>query len=888
MRALTVDLAATFGRAVRYTVPLYQRPYVWSRERQWEPLWADVRDVAERQLDGTPDNDLIPHFLGAIVLEPPLTDGGLIQVRTVIDGQQRLTTLQLLIAAARSIAAEQGLDAPRKMFTTMLFNEDYLVRQPGEEFKVLPTQRDRQAFVEAIGDGVVASSGSHRMHEAYRFFRSSILEWAGEGGDTADIAQRLAALSTAVWKRLVIVTIDLEHGDNAQVIFETLNARGTPLLAGDLVKNHLFQTAALQGAGIDDLYARLWRPLDGDWWREEVQQGRLRRPRLDTFLNRWLAMAGGTEVVSGELFPTFKRYLAGRHGSAAEVLADLARYAVVYEGFEREPRASELGRFFYRLDALEVTTAFPALLWLLGPEGIADPAERRVALGAIESWLMRRMLARQTTKNYNSVFLALLNSVRDAARQRGSAPLGADVADFLAGLSGESQAWPSDGQVRSSLATLPAYSVFPRSRLRVVLEALDQAMDTGLAEKVVLPTDLTIEHVLPQEWAANWPLPDVADPLQARLDRDAAKHRLGNLTLITGKLNSKESNGPWQEKREALRKYSLLRISADIRNAEAWDEAAIAKRTDDLTALALRTWPRPAAAGQIAETAGPGDGIAEPSRPAGPPDPDDPEAFASVLGIADEIGLGAELRRVVRSSREMGLHPRPDRLSVMVSPPADRRVNLFALWPQWDDGGSFRIVKSPAAFAKWIPDVSLEAAQAALGSSEEPGVLLAHDTEALLAAVRGLVPAGWAGDSFDERRAEILAMGIPNLDRAPGDVVRLIDNRAGGSPELALRFAGLALGHPGALLRAQQSRDAPWYFQVRHPRFSQVVVYAWPRPGEVRLEYRLAGTSDTYGIAAAREGNPYGVTLTAKDDAGLEVADRLLADALAAPAGALW
>ena len=154
----------------------------------------------------------------------------MIDARSVIDGQQRLTTLQLLIAAARSLAVERGLDGPRQMFEKLLFNETFLVKRNGDEFKVLPTQRDRPAFREAVGDGVVASSGGHRMHEAYRFFRGSILAWAGEGADPAVFGQRLEALSTAIWKRLVVVTIDLDPGDNAQIIFETLNARGTPLL----------------------------------------------------------------------------------------------------------------------------------------------------------------------------------------------------------------------------------------------------------------------------------------------------------------------------------------------------------------------------------------------------------------------------------------------------------------------------------------------------------------------------------------------------------------------------------------------------------------------------------------------------------------------------------
>lgn len=881
MKADTVDLAAIFGKPVHYVVPLYQRPYVWTKELQWEPLWQDVREVADRQLDDAPSNDSIPHFLGAVVLEQALVGSGMIDARSVIDGQQRLTTLQLLIAAARSLAVERGFDGPRQMFEKLLFNESFLVKRDGDEFKVLPTQRDRPAFHEAIGDGVVASSGGHRMHEAYRFFRGSILEWAGEGGDPEVFGKRLEGLSTAVWKRLVVVTIDLDPGDNAQIIFETLNARGTPLLAADLVKNHLFQTATIQGANVDALYEQHWKVLDTDWWREEIQQGRLKRPRLDTFINHWLAMVSDREVISHQLFPEFKRYLATGQKQASDVLGDLARYGRVYETFEKEPSTTELGQFLYRLNTLEVTTAYPALLWLLGPEGLADPDERRTALRAIESWLVRRMLARQTTKNYNVVFLAMLKKVREAAVARGGGPLGQDVVDYLAGLVGESQFWPTAATVLASLRTLPAYSVFPRGRLRMVLEALEHAMYTGLTEKVVLPTDLTIEHVLPQEWSTNWPLPEGADPFQARLDRDAAKHRLGNLTLVTGKLNPKMSNAGWIVKREELRQHSVMRISTDIRSAETWDEAAIAERGERLAAIAVGLWHRPI--DDAADNAAVGQAGAEVSWPAptpvGPPDPENPAAFASPLAIADEVGVGKELRRIIEVARELGLYPRPDRYSVMVSPPADRRAMLFTVKPQWDEGGSFKIWKSPSAFAQWIPGVSLEAAQAALGASEEQGVLPAHDTEALLDAVCRLVPVEVLSQAIEESRDALAGLGVEGVERIPNDVLRVIDLRTGGSPDLALRFAAGALALQGVFLRAHQGQDDPRYFYVRHPRLSSVAAYATPRPGDVRIEYRLPATHDRYGVGTARN-HALGIVLSLKDEAGLDIALRLLGDAI--------
>ena len=885
MRADTYDLAAIFGRPVNYLVPLYQRPYVWTREKQWEPLWEDVRDVADRQLDHSSANDTIPHFLGAIVLERSLLERGLLDGRTIIDGQQRLTTLQLLIAAARSIAVDRGFDSLRRQFEPLLLNDKDVVRGDGDPFKVTPTQQDRAPFREVLGGGIVASTGSHRMHQAYRYFRGEIAAWLDEVQSADEASMRLEKLGTVIWKRLIVVQIDLGAGDNAQAIFETMNALGTPLLAADLIKNHLFQTATLQGADIAELYEQHWKVFEsagaGDegWWRETVQQGRLTRPRLDVFLNHWLAMTGDEDVVSNQLFAAFKRYLADGPRLAADVLADMERYAHVYERFEKEPPGTELGRFLYRLNTMEVTTAYPALLWLLGPDGLAD-SEIVPALRSIESWLVRRMLIRGTTKNYNNVFLALLRHVRGLAEERGSGPVAGDVTSFLAGLTGESQAWPRAADVRSALLTLPAYTVFQRPRLRMVLEALEAGKYTGLTEKVSVDTGLTIEHVLPQEWSTNWPLPPGADPVQAALDRDAAKHRLGNLTLVTKKLNPTMSNDPWAKKRDHLRERSVLLISADIRAAETWDEEAIAERGRHLADLAQAVWMRPDDVAVGVDAGGQGPGMAAASAAqAGPPDPDNPSAFVSVLTIADQAGVGDPLRQLIAVSRELGLWPKPDKYSVMVAPPADHRVYLFTVWPQADDGGSFRIWKSPTAFARWLPGVTLAAARAAIGASEEPGVLPGSETDAFLTALRGLVPSR-DDEAFEERKATLLALDIAGVNGVPGSVLRLIDHRAGGRPEVAVRFAAGALACDGVALRPQQSKWDPWYFQVRHSRFRQVVAYAHPRPGEIRVEYRLPGTHDTYGVATARD-NYYGIVFTATDDDGVEVALQLLRDALA-------
>lgn len=330
---------------------------------------------------------------------------------------------------------------------------------PDDRLKVFPSIFDREAFLAAIGDDASAKEQlkGHRIVEADRFFRDAIRSWATADRTPEEASRRVETLSNVLWKLLVVVAIDLDAQDNAQVIFETLNARGTPLLAADLIKNHLFQAAKAGGADIDALYATYWQPLDRNWWREDVQAGRLNRPRLDIFLNHWLAMRLGREVIAHQLFREFKRFLEAEPETVMQLLDELGTYASVYERFEREPDGSDMERFLYRLNTMEVTTAYPFLLWLFGPEGIKDEAERLRSVAAIESWLARRVILRANTQGYSSIFLALLANLRKV-----TSPTARDVATYLRGLEGERGYWPSDELVSPNLLTMPLYSVLLR------------------------------------------------------------------------------------------------------------------------------------------------------------------------------------------------------------------------------------------------------------------------------------------------------------------------------------------------------------------------------------------------------------------------------------------
>lgn len=599
MKADTLDLTRIFEPTFRYFVPLFQRPYVWEMEKQWQPLWEDLRSVAERLTDSSETNDDVPHFLGAIVIAQPWARGADLSPRTVIDGQQRLATLQLVIAAARTVALASGAETTSKKLDALLRVPDYLAEHPDDRLKFIPTNADRAAFKVALEQdgkdvGSLSPDDSTRILEAYRFFRAEIGSWVADGSDGDGALVKLDALTKALRQLVRVVVISLEPADNAQAIFETLNARGTPLLAADLIKNYLFQRAADAHLRDEDLHRTYWSPFDLKPWRREVGQGRSRRPRIDVFLGHWLTMTTVDEVPWQQLFVKFRAYAEGKRPDVEALLSDLARASKVFDAFDHFPSGSPEALFFYRLDVLETTTVMPVVLWMFGPRGIADPGDRRRALAAIESWLVRRLLCRLTTKNYNQVMLALLKELEGQA-----VASSATVVSYLGGLAGESQAWPGDDQLLENLRTQPYYTALLRGRLRMVLEAIEAAMRTSLGTPFADWARLTIEHALPQEWQNYWPLPEGVDPLAATIARDSAKHRLGNLTLITQPLNSSLSNAAWvaepgkPAKREVLNQFNTLMLNKGIIAAETWDDAKIAARGEQLAAIVVHIWPGP-------------------------------------------------------------------------------------------------------------------------------------------------------------------------------------------------------------------------------------------------------------------------------------------------------
>lgn len=596
-----------FMQPQRLVVPLFQRPYVWNEENQWDPLWNDVTRVADRILD-RPSDKHHPHFLGAVVLQQVQKQTGHMQERTIIDGQQRLTTLQLLLDALHAELLYVKALAPALRIEPLVENAAPFCSKPEDRFKVWPTNRDRPAFNAVMGAkppidyGTIGYSGE-RMVEAHRFFSEKAREWLVLGGKTV-LEARAAAIEMVVRELLQIVVIDLTLDENAQEIFETLNARGAQLTAADLIKNFIFQRLLETGTNVEEAYQTNWKDFETGFWETEINVGRLRYPRSSIFLNHWLIARTGEEVVAREVFDRFKRFADHDSGlPMAKLLVQIYTASRVYRQFITESSIhtgsiDPLGLFGYRTGVQESEVIKPFVLCLLDPEQEKVPDAQFVkALNVVESWMVRRMLVRATTKAYNQVVAELISQVQKTKRENA----GDIIESYLAGQSGDSRYWPDDAELKEELGALLAYRRLRRGRLRMVLEAVEDYLrgwrngESGLGGERVARGQYVIEHVMPRRWVANWPLE------QGGLDeaeRDRRIHTLGNLTLLTGRLNSKVSNGPWLGeggKREGLEGHDVLFLNRELlkKAAERWTDDAVQARTDELTGVIIQIWPVP-------------------------------------------------------------------------------------------------------------------------------------------------------------------------------------------------------------------------------------------------------------------------------------------------------
>lgn len=616
-----IEVILSEGR--RFMVPLYQRKYQWADNRL-EPFWEDVEAKAKEVLEG---GSKFEHYMGALILAPIGTGeriGATPRVQ-VVDGQQRLTTFQLLLAAIREVARKFECE------DIISYVEDYIFNKlkskdtdPLTKFKLTPTPSDRELFHSIIENKYsqvrlkyhkyyygnrVPKNTSHRALRAYELFYNWVGEFALFGSADKEeqdekldktapeakeiIEERLESLLRAILNRMKLVVITLGEEDDAQVIFETLNSKGEPLLAMDLVRNNIFYRAEKEGASAEALYKELWDPFDEDWWRVSAPNARPKRPRIDHFLSHVLAAQTGEKISVRELYSEYRAFVSPkgkpRFPEVETELRLLEGYAPVYraiEGHDREtyPDLAWLGE---KLSTWQITTVYPVVFQIAKSE--IDMSQRKELYSLIYSFIVRRALCGLTAKNLNQVFQSL-----GAFLISNGVSLGA-FKDFFAMRTGDSTRFPSDEEFKSGILSQPAYNLAPGNRIKDVLWELELKSRTGFAEKSAKPSGLQTEHVLPVMWTEEWPFSDgewvnvwADDPKSMR--RNQLKQTLGNLTLITGGLNSSASNNSFSHKKEKFGEHTALFLNKWFSKHDDWNEQKIEERGNHFATLACDIW----------------------------------------------------------------------------------------------------------------------------------------------------------------------------------------------------------------------------------------------------------------------------------------------------------
>ncbi len=563
MEAAEAKIQRILQKDQQFLVPHFQRPYSW-REREWRVLWEDILELLG---EDNPE----PHFLGSIVTAPARTVPEGVEKRLLIDGQQRLTTIVLLLAIirARATAARDTKLADRIL--------DFIVNRHEEgtdRYRLLPTQAetvadsDRDALI-AIIDGREHTSMSG-IQEAHTYFSQKLAR---------SDAPSLDALQKVITGKLTLVSIVLDEKDNPHRIFESLNGKGRPLSQADLIRNYFFMR--LQPPQHEAVYRALWQPM----------QRRLGEDKLTEFVRHYL-MQFGQAVKESDIYSTLKSRVDNSDREPRAHLEDLARFAEHYEVLlhpEKAPTAA-IRKRLGRLQRFEVTVAYPFLLPVYADfTGKAITAEQLCGvLDVVETYVVRRFVCAVPTSGLNKVFPALYQQVKKRP----------EVVEATKALLAE-RGCPHDDEFRDRLENARLYgSGERRDKTQIILGRLEAAL--GHKEQVDTST-LTVEHVMPQTLTDWW-----RSHLGEDWEEDHAQllHTLGNLTLTN--YNPELSNRSYPEKRALLAK-SHVELNRYFHDVEHWNEGEIQRRADALADLALTVWPYfgPTRADAVTSSSGP-------------------------------------------------------------------------------------------------------------------------------------------------------------------------------------------------------------------------------------------------------------------------------------------
>lgn len=582
MEARVTNLLELMSGPKQFSVPIYQRTYSWT-EKQCRQLWEDIIQAGKQA--GKDEKDESTHFIGSIVY----IESGLYQVTKkkpllVIDGQQRLTTITLLLAALSAALGENDIADLSKQE----LREYYLVNQlekGDRHYKLILSQTDKDTLISIIGNDIDDSKSpppaepSIRIEQNYSLFK----EWIAAYKSKNNLSVIWAGLN-----KLSVVDMALDRNnnhDNPQLIFESMNSTGLDLSEADLIRNFILMD--LKPEQQEDLYSKYWRPMEKLFGQKAYSK------HFDRFMRDYLTVKTGSIPRIGEVYEEFKKYYSefksDYRNNVEEAkkrlvnnIYDFAKYYCnIALGNEPDP---ELEAIFQHLRELNVSVAYPFLLELYQDytdKKLLTKAELLEAAHLVEAYVFRRAVCEMPTNALNKIFATFAKSLN---KERYLETIKVQFARLPS-----YRSFPDDAKFKEKLKSKDLYNFSNSSYWLYRFE------NYGRKETVTAGTGkdkITIEHIMPQSDL----LPLAWQTALGKNWRDIHNkylHTLGNLTL-TG-YNSKYSNKPFEYKRDTERGFreSPLRLNAGLGKVKSWNKKEIELRSARLADEAVKIWRMP-------------------------------------------------------------------------------------------------------------------------------------------------------------------------------------------------------------------------------------------------------------------------------------------------------
>ena len=589
---------------VEWRIPVYQRHYAWGATKsETGPIDLFWETVAEQTRDRLKGDKVTPHYLGAVLVDnktDPQEVADDMRYYDVVDGQQRLTTIQIAMLALIRTADEHGCgNTIRKELEKHVFADEAHTRP-----RLIPTNFDQRKFQAVLNDaydviwniGVSKVSrdnaGRSKIDSAFEFFKEKHDKFVGNR-QQGEAITAIRALMDTLTKGFDLVLIVLNKDDNARRIFESLNSVAVRLTTFDLIRNNVFHRASDIRSGMDEelFNTDIWQQLEKPYWEDSASQREGESPHIEAYVARMLVARMKKEIRfnPSDIFRSYKKFADGFSNDIGKEIGELVRYADIYRflasnmGEVQNPVTPPVDFGVFRYAVWKNRDLYP-VLFLIADSG-ANSAQKERMLRLLESYVIRRGVCGLPTDNYNNYAASVCKELGDNADHK-------VLDEFLKDSEDDSALFPDNKKVMEASISANLYKL---PFLLYVFRQIE-AFICGSKADVDAKKNLTIDHILPKKWEKDMEWRKLALGDNGQHDDAAAfkvnshLNTIGNLTIMSGGRNTAKSNRSFGEIRGLL-SDSGLKLNRELADKEAWNVEEITARSRELAEKICEIWP---------------------------------------------------------------------------------------------------------------------------------------------------------------------------------------------------------------------------------------------------------------------------------------------------------